>query len=120
MKVIKAFCLVLFAFFAFEMSGQSIYADNAYVKNSISNLKTQLEKGGSKETLSEAQMVKLEKVFALKQPKFNKIISSGLEKGDMSKEMSKLDAEFAAQIEAVLSSDQKMAFKSQSTAKLRN
>ncbi|MBK7221735.1 MAG: hypothetical protein IPH94_10530 [Saprospiraceae bacterium] len=53
--------------------------------------------------------MKLEKIYAAKEPRWNKIIASGLDKGDMAKEMAKLDAEYADQIEKVLSHEQKQA-----------
>ncbi len=110
MKVIKFAFLLLFAFLCNQGFTQSIYAGNSFIKNSIKQLSGSFSRAGA-EPLTEAQTLKLEKVFSMKEPKWNVIVATGKDKGDMSKEMAALDKEFAPMVEEILSKDQKMAFR---------
>lgn len=121
MKLVKAFGLLVFLFIAAQGSAQdvsSVYSGNSYITNNISNIKSMLVKGGCKDALSDSQVLKLEKIYAAKEPKWNKLVNSGLAKGDMAQEMAKLDAEYADQIEKVLSHEQKQAFRKMSSGKI--
>ncbi|MBP6398010.1 MAG: hypothetical protein KBF57_12280 [Saprospiraceae bacterium] len=112
MKFLKALSLLVCLFVAsgaFAQATTTTFAANTYVANSITQMKSLLQKGGCKDALSDSQVLKLEKIYAAKEPRWNKIIASGLDKGDMAKEMAKLDAEYADQIEKVLSHEQKQA-----------
>lgn len=121
MRFLKAFSLLVCLFLSsavFSQVANTTFAGNGYVKNSISQLKNVLLKGGSKDALSDSQVLKLEKIYAAKEPKWNKILASGLEKGDMAKEIAKLDAEYADQIEQVLSHEQKQAVRKMSSTRI--
>ncbi len=121
MKFLKAFSLVACLFFVsqgFAQTSTSQYT-SAYVTNSISNIKSLLVKAGCKDALSDSQILKLQKVFAAKEPKWNKVTASGMDKGDMAVEMAKLDAEYQDQIEKILSSEQKQAFRKMTSSKIK-
>mgnify|MGYP000891954536 FL=1 len=127
MKFFKALSLIACFFLISQVNAQtgtsttgtSAYADNAYVSNSISNIKSMLVKSGCKDALSDGQIVKLEKVFAAKEPRWNKVITSGLDKGDMAVEMAKLDAEYQDQIEKILSNEQKQAYRKMTSSRIK-
>lgn len=110
MKVIKFTFLLLFACLCLEGFSQSAYSNNSYIKNSIKQLSGALSRAGV-EALSEAQVLKLEKVFSTKEVKWNTITKSGKDKYDMSQDMVSLDKEYAPMIEEILSKDQKVAFR---------
>jgi hypothetical protein len=110
MKIIKLTFLLLFTCSCIEGFSQSAYAGNNFIKNSIKQLSGNFSRAGA-EALTEAQVLKLEKVFALKEPKWNVIIRSGKDKGDMNVDMTALDKEFAPMVEEILSKEQKMAFR---------
>jgi hypothetical protein len=118
MKYSKNIFLLVFTFFAVQLFSQNAYSDNAFIQNSIKNLSTIISRGGSNEVFSEAQKLKLEKIFAQKETKWNAIISSKKDKGDMAEDIKALDKEFAPRIEDLLSKEQKIAFRKISSAKI--
>ncbi len=117
MKIIKFIFLLLFAFLCFNGYSQSTYAGNNFIKNSIKQLSANFSRSGV-EPLTEAQVLKLEKVFSLKEPKWNVVIRSGKDKGDMNVDMTALDKEFAPKVEEILSKEQKAAFRKVSNPKI--
>ena len=112
MKLLKAFSLLVFLFCINSVFGQEAKSQNSYVQSNINALNTQLSRGDKAQLkLSDAQVLKLEKIFSEKEIKFNKIINEYKDKGDLGKEFADLDKQYKSKIEAVLSSDQKKAFK---------
>lgn len=111
MKLLKTICLLLFVFSVNSIFGQASISDNDYVKGSISQLKTQFTKVGSSATLSDAQVLKLEKIFAEKEVKFNSITSKYRDKGDLGAAFAELDKEYLPQVESVLNFEQKTALR---------
>ena len=110
MKVIKFTFFILFAVLSLKAYSQSAYTNNSYIKNNIKQLSGTLSRAGA-EALSETQVLKLEKVFSMKEVKWNTITKSGKDKFDMSQDMANLDKEYAPMIEELLSKEQKLAFR---------
>lgn len=110
MKVIKYAFLLLFACLSMNVFSQSAYTNNSYIKNNIKQLSGTLTRAGA-EALTEAQVMKLEKVFSMKEVKWNSITKSGKDKFDMSQDMASLDKEYAPMIEEILTKEQKLAFR---------
>jgi hypothetical protein len=106
MKIFKIFSILLFVLICNALVAQ---ANHSYVKSSIERLNTLFDHK-KVEKLSDAQVLKLEKILAVKEVKFNKINKSGF-KSDIANEMSKLDREFASQIEAILNKNQISAYR---------
>lgn len=121
MRFLKAFSLLVCLFLScgvFAQVTNSTLSSKSYVSNSITQMKSLLQKGGCKDALSDSQVLKLEKIYAAKEPRWTKILASGLDKGEMAKEMAKLDAEYADQIEKVLSHEQKQAVRKMTASRI--
>ena len=72
MKLLKLFSLLLFLFSMNSVFGQTIKASNTFVQNNINLLNSQLTRNDKQQLkLSDAQALKLEKVFSEKETKFN-------------------------------------------------
>ena len=66
MKFLKALSLLVCLFVAsgaFAQATTTTFAANTYVANSITQMKSLLQKGGCKDALSDSQVLKLEKKF---------------------------------------------------------
>lgn len=106
MKISKLFTVVLFALICNVVLGQS---KETYIKAGIDRINNLFDIKKI-DRLSDAQVLKLEKILAAKEVKFNKIDKTGF-KSDIANELSKLDREFAPQIEAVLNKNQIAAYR---------
>lgn len=112
MKLLKLFSLLLFLFSISTVFGQTVKASNTYVQNNINLLNSQLTRNDKQQLkLSDAQALKLEKVFAEKETKFNKIITKYKEKGELGEAFAELDKEYNSKIESVLNNEQKEAYR---------
>lgn len=111
MKLLKTLSLLLFIFCVNLLNGQSSLAYNDFVQGSFSQLKMNFQKVGYEANLSDAQILKLEKIFAEKGEKFQKITQKYTDKGDLGEAFAKLDKEYNSKIETVLDAEQKAAFK---------
>jgi hypothetical protein len=112
MKLLKTLSLLLFIFsFNLDVSGQKAFSENDYIKTSFKLLESKFKKVGVTPNLSDAQVLKLEKVFAEKGKKYNSIITKYQDKGDLADAFMALEKEYNPKIEAILDKDQKEAFR---------
>lgn len=111
MKLLRTLSLLLFIFSFGLLSGQATLTYNDYVQGSISQLKMQFQRSGYEGKLSDAQILKLEKIFAEKEVKFKSIKTKYTDKGDLGEAFANLDKEYNPKIESVLDDEQKLAFR---------
>jgi hypothetical protein len=108
MKLVQILILAFFTIISFRTFGQDAYKNNSYIKNNITLINSNLKRAKTSE-LTEEQVTKMEKILAQKEIKWNLITSQKLPKDEMAKEMAKIEKEYAPQVEAILTNDQKLA-----------